>query len=215
MKKFVLKLRIVATIFACLAVMMLVSCNKDDDGLSTSTITSITANVEGGSALNDLIDEVKLVTWNNSGDDVVLATAKFSNGGFKIVLPETVPSNVLSSFNEDYLDEDIKVSNMNVETTYAELHAYNENGDRIGFFYYYKENATTDVEMDLVYANGDVNITGKITDEYGTETWSVYLKKGWNQVFYIDKELPNDKWEDSVTTTSQSGMKWFFDDGGQ
>ena len=212
MKKYNLYL-IAAILFVSAAI---VSCDKDDDdddgGLSTSTVGTIDAKVENGNAFNDLIDEVKLVTLGNSGV-VVLATAKFSNGGFKIGLPETVPSNVLRSFDEQGgVDEDLEVSNMNVKTTFTSLFAYDEDGDWIGGFFYFKEDATTFVGMQLVYADGDVNITGETTDEDGTETWSVYLKKGWNQMFFIDKEWPNDKWESTSTTTSQSGLKWYFSD---
>ena len=217
------RLKNVATIVACFAAALffsaaLVSCNKDDNngdtGQSTLTGTSITANVEGGSALNNLIDEVKLVAYNKENYDqfVVLATAKFTNGGFKIDLPGTVPSSVLESFDEDFLT-DITVSNMNVKTTWAYTKAYDKDGQEIGGFYYYKEDGNTGVIMGLVYAEGDVNITGSSTPhENVTSTYSVSLKKGWNQVFEIEKELPDDKWEYTRTTANQSGMKWIFED---
>ena len=219
MTKFFLRLRIVATIVACLAVMMFASCNKDkdDDGLSTSTITSITADVEGGSALNDLIDEVRLEARIESYYYVVLETAKFTNGGFEFDLPKDVDlSNLRFGIFVDELDntaplEGIKVSNENVNVVWVNMYAYDKDGKQLGYFDYSKHNTYSL----LYYSDGDVNITGKHTREdkgsgsMETIIYSCSFKKGWNMAFEVIQRVSGG-WDYTVTTKSQSDVKWVF-----
>jgi len=207
-------LKNVATIVACFAATLvfsaaIMSCNKDDDnnGLSTSPVTSITASVDGGNALNNLIDEVKLITWNpyDYDDPIELASAKFTNGGFKIDLPETVSPDALDilPFNPS-----INISDKSVKVvSYTNTIAVDEDGERIGVFECYKEDGKTWVAMGLWYADGDVTITGKETTQWGITNFNISLKKGWNQVFFIEDET---SWEETITTTTQSGLKWVF-----
>ena len=209
MKKYNLYL-IAAIVFVSAAI---ASCNKDkddgDNGLSTSTVTTIDATVEGGDALNDLIDEVRLV--GSFGERAVLATAKFSNGGFKIDLPKTLPSNVLESI-EGRLQDGVNVSNKNVKWTRTDMRAYDKDDNLIGRLYYSKSDENTWVYVDFIYSDGDCNITGNVLDEKGIipVTYSVSLKKGWNQMFNITNGLFNDEQEQISTTTIQSGLKWVF-----
>ena len=199
---------------------VITSCDKDDDGPSTSTVSgAFDVKLEGGSAYNNVIDEVKLIGWaENTGSEIVLATAKYSNGGFKIDLPATPPSSILCPIAETFTDggkvnESVKISNTSAKVAEdVQLYAYDADGDRIGGIYCYKEAGNTFVGMTLAYSDSDVTVTGKETTEWGSITYNMSLKKGWNQAFYIEKEVSEEKWEDTLTTTPQSGMKWVLDD---
>ena len=198
---------------------VITSCSKDDDGPSTSTISgALDVKVEGGSAFNNIIDEVKLIGYNpDTYSEVVLATAKYSDGGFKIDLPETPSSGILQPVANLFADggdvsESVKISNTSAKAADVYLYAYDADGDEIGSIYCYKETGNLYVALELIYADSDVTITGSETYEWGTTTFSASLKKGWNQAYYVEKEVSEEKWEDSFTTTPQSGLKWVFDD---
>ena len=211
-----------AALFASAALMT--SCEKDDEdkddnndenGLVASTVSgNLDIKIEG---VHDEFDpsyifDVELTTWDSDHYDyVVLATAKYSNDGFTISLPENPPSNTLKPINDDFgfePEDGVKISNMNAKIMQAGLYAKNEYGSNCGSIYLYKEEGDTEFYMYLIYSDSDVNVTGK--DLGNEETYSLSLKKGWNKMYCIYKELPDGRDDDIYTTTPQSGMKWFF-----
>jgi hypothetical protein len=183
------------------------SCNDDDDDEGGDTggnpilgkTGAVTITVENGASYSGRIDEVRLVY----GDMTVLSDADYNNGSFTIDLP--------ASFNSKYLDvvgEDIpvgvKVSNPSVKIGTAWLTAY-KSGKWVGDFY----PRTAEWEGSLMYATGDVSITGTGTlDDNEKGTFSVNLKQGWNLVYY-GKYTETTR---EIITKAPSGARWVFDE---
>jgi hypothetical protein len=202
------------------------SCKKDDDDENNGGIgNTLTVTVENGSSLNGKIDNVKLeigyeLLSSYGWGYYEVASAPYSNGGFTLNLSETVDDTYLEAFDTDDLDDGVKVSNPNVKTGYAEIEAYKADYST-GCFYH----GTNDWESELMYANGDVSVTGSYTD---TETWedsvggtitetltekcNIHLKKGWNIMYYKGTEKGNNTYEVETTTTAPSGAKWYYVD---
>jgi hypothetical protein len=199
----------------CASMLVVSSCKKDDDGLGTSVVKTLDVKVDDGSKYNDLIDEVRLVGYNiNTWNAVELVTAKYTAGGFKMDLPESVPANILESFGKE--SSNVNVSNTNAKLAYnnVSLRAFDKDGNRVGSIAYSKndKNTNTTVLGELVYADNDVTVTGKVTEEWGAAIYAMSLKKGWNLVFFIEKEVSKGVWEGTATTSGQSGMKWYFEE---
>jgi hypothetical protein len=200
--------------FVCLfTVVALCSCSKDDDDNSSVPDPDIV--VENGSSYNALIDVVKLEVYSNStGKYQTLASAEYKNG-FTLTLPESVSSQYLESLGDD-VPAGVTVSNKNVKTGTASLNAYKSDSEA-GYFYH----KSGDWEGELMYADGDVSVTGTETDtdEYEGTTYtltikySVNLKKGWNRVYQKWTENGNNETVE-ITTTTPSGATWHFESYG-
>ena len=164
--------------FALLAASIIFnSCKKnngDDNGTSFSSfsVSSLDVKVENGAAYNDLIDEVRLEAWDcSAGKRVALETAKYSNGGFKMDLPQSVPESVVCT--ESHVSEDVII----IADAGDGLKAYDKDGKRIGTIIGRFENM--DGMTSILYFESDVTITGN----WGTRIY----KKGWNLSGKIDK----------------------------
>ena len=202
-------------VIVALIVSVVVSSCEKDDGLPVSPVSTLDVKVEDGNDYDNIINEVRLICYNsNNGNPVTLAIVKYSEGGFKMNLPESIPSSVMENIVDIFeADSKIDISKKNSKIAIEiELVAFNKNNEKIGYFFYCKEETdNTYVETLLFYSDSEVNLTGKETYENGTEVWNVSLKMGWNQVFLIEKDLSEDKWEDTFTTKNQSGLKWYFE----
>ncbi|MDR0729988.1 MAG: hypothetical protein LBF19_07715 [Prevotellaceae bacterium] len=188
--------------FVCLfTVVALGSCSKDEEENSDNGIivnNTITAVVENGNSYNDAIDVVKL--YPDSDDDAVLASAEYKNGGFTMTLPANVSSQYLQSIAGDVPDG-ITVSNANVKIGSGNLYAY-KSDNRVGIFYLASGENLVGA---LVYADGDVSITGSSQGEIGTMIFNMNLKRGWNVM--CQKTTQN---EYEITTTVPADAKWRF-----
>jgi hypothetical protein len=210
MKKKYLKM----AFFCLFTVVALSSCNKDEDEGSINTITAV---VENGSSYNALIDVVKLEVESSSSSYELktLTDAEYKDGGFTIILPESVSSQYLElpfGDDDDIIPKGITVSNKNAKGASAYLIAYKSN-KLVGEFYL----ESGDWSGGLIYIDSDVSITGTATE---TETWegetytekfnySVNLKRGWNMVYTKITENSNN-FVLEATTTAPSGAKWYF-----
>ena len=207
MLNFRLNLRIVATTIACLAVIFVTSCSKDSGGPATSTVKTLDVKAGTGGVS---VDVVKLMVWDGAlHKDVAIAEGAYSNGGFKIDLPDDVDSKYLGTFDYDEWYDGITVSNKNAKGIYADIAAFN--GDKIvGYFNYEGETKTSEAYALLMYADSDVSFTGSGTEKDVDETYhwsvSIYLKKGWNWAYEIDEES-----SEKYTTSKPSGLKWVFE----
>jgi hypothetical protein len=206
------------------------SCSKDendDDENGGNIGNTITATVENGSSYNEKINAAK-VEFEYQRDDgkwdyYVAATAPYSNSSFTLQLPENVSDTYLKTFDDDDDDnefpEGVTVSNRNVKRGQALIGAYK--GDhRVGYFYFATGITDMDWSSNLIYANGDVNITGSHTETYNRDSngvthvetyidrYNVYIKKGWNMVYETWKESGN-TYEHETTTTAFSSGKWW------
>ena len=173
------------------------SCgSKDEDGdgdKGTSAISGLTTvKVDGGDTLN--IDTVKLDLGS-----YVAYSAAYTNGEFTIDFP-SVGDEYLGAVTRGLPQDSVNISDTNVKIEDAEFAAY-KSGSKVGRFYY----GTAEWSGFPMYANGDVNITGKWTDEDGGNTINVNLKKGWNIVY---TKYSGTTYE--ITTQVPAGATWRY-----
>ena len=171
----------------------------------------ITATVENGNDYNSEINTVKAYVIYGHGDEYEIATGKYSGGGFRLTLPQSVSSNYLGSAADIMRffmwSDAVQFSDPQVGLATLEVAGYE--GDDMNIpvadFYYHKAvNGENVAEGTFVYADRDVTVTG--SDE---ETiYNVSLKKGWNIIY----DVWNDNGKDEVTTKEVSGMKWYHED---
>ncbi|MDR2287162.1 MAG: Ig-like domain-containing protein [Prevotellaceae bacterium] len=197
---------------------------SDECAVTVTADTTITATVENGSSFNGEVDtvkaEIEYIKSNGRWDDYMLASAPYSNGGFTLKLPKEVSDLYLNALSEGEIPDSITVSNRNVKIGQVFLNAY-ESNYQVGNFYH----GTADWEGFLIYANGNVSVTGsntytEINDFDGdgvpdetytyTEKDNVHLKKGWNMVYTRETEKENNTYEYEMTTTAPSDAKWYF-----
>ena len=205
-------------IIACLAVTTIFSgCNdkenpKDDD-LATSTVKTITAQVEGGSNLNSKIDEVRAFADYLSGSswiDEEIAKGSFANGGFTITLPDNLADKFLEVCN---FPEGINVSDKTVKRTEEVWFLAYKGGEPVGRFWYESDNS----EAMPVFVDGNVEITGTVSEKDIDGTWnrtySLSLKTGWNLIYFTYSYDESSKIGTTTTTTKDpGGLKWFFEE---
>ena len=191
--------------FALLAAGIVFSgCDKDDengDKLETSVFDGIiTASVENGSAYNSTVSRVAAIEENSVEE---IAAGMYANGGFTLTLPSTPNGNFLYGIEETFGNEsDIKYSNKNAKISVVVIfEAYDKDDEYVGEFYCGKFDATTEIDVNFIYADRDVTVTGSVGEKDDTMDYSVSLKKGWNMVYYTENE---------VSTKEKTGMKWYF-----
>jgi hypothetical protein len=202
-----------------LVALIFAGCDKSGNGGDLK----ITASVENGSALNALIDEVRVtehINEDGEGTDVIIATAPFKNGGFTITLPDKIDERLIELLFDE-TPSSITVSNKDVAGIFLidEFSAYKSNEYVGEIFCGYEQGTETNymgVRVAYVFVDADVKVTGSYTDpedEDWTEIYDVNLKKGWNTVYLIETEDENG-WSGTCTTTKPSAdLKWYFDGG--
>ncbi|MCL2074680.1 MAG: hypothetical protein FWH18_12210 [Marinilabiliaceae bacterium] len=190
----------------------------------------IIAKVENGNIYNGYITEVwGIVTDYDNLNEFVVSKGKYSNGGFTIELPSTVDGGYLLRI-EEFFDYYFTISDLSTKMGILYIDAYNANGKFIGvfdrLFFEEKENQTgfssNTIYSIIIYVDKDVSVNGHSVDSNWDYTWDVTanlsLKKGWNEIFSIrDYTYNNGLATDIVllTSTKQSGLKWYFDDWGK
>jgi hypothetical protein len=185
------KLLLMASV-SLLAATVFCACDKDKDkdgDKDTSAIAEgTTVKVDGGSELDIDSVQVRLTT------DITFSFA-YVNGGFTLNLPASVDDTNLSTADKG-LPDGVTASNPKVKIEDGYLAAY-KSGEEVGSFYH----GTDSWDGFLMYANGDVNITGTASE--GGFTFNVKLKKGWNIVYDRDNK--------EYTTTAPVGAKWYYE----
>jgi hypothetical protein len=209
--------------FVCLfTVVALCSCSKDDDeendngnsGNSVIQNNTLVAVVENGASFNETIDSVKAVIYSETGGEITLAQGAYVNDGFTINLPESVDARYLRNINsfvdyEENVPKDVTVSNSDAKFGYVSLYAYKYSD--VGEFYQATEDEEWDNDEELIYADRDVYIIGSDTDYLDKYKYNVYLKKGWNIIYYKSTQNNNSR-EIECTTQVPAGAKWYFYD---
>jgi hypothetical protein len=188
---------------------------EPDNGAVTDL--TITGTVENGSDFPEIASVKFVVGINDIGviEEDVLANGTYQNGQFTITLPESMDNSYLWPLFEDGIPSGVTVSNGNVKGGVAELEAYNEVGDRIGYLYF-RIDDRTEREGYYMYVDGDVIAKGSyIADQYGqttvTEILNVSLKQGWNIVYGKETADGNDNFVYESTTTKPDGnLKWYY-----
>jgi len=210
MKNFRFKLKNVATIVACSAVMIFVSsCGDDEDkDDKDGSFTSIDVTLQG---VSPDVKEVRLIVF--SGNTQVLKTAAFSNEKFRIDLPETVSDNYLYKFDSRF-SPGVVVSNpdalMSSEIGLVCYDGSGENANRIGWFVFRNEAETA--VLSLTYAKSDFTIKGEHSEQDGDRTnnfkFDLSLKKGWNKIYLVNTLSTR---TESYSMVEPAGLSWYFD----
>ena len=203
-----------------------VACEKDKDskgddngggggGGGGNNPFVINATVVNGNDYNDYISTVKAVIYYawGYGEDYVVASGEYKNGGFKLTLPATVPAEYLTEIGSD-LPSSITISDRKAKVMNEALSifAYDGEGDYIGRCFLDDEDGG-DNYSGYLYVDRNVTIKGRYYDEdyyYEEVEYDCSLKKGWNIMYII--------WSENgglYTTQKPSGVnfKWYYYDG--
>ena len=163
-------------------------CGNSDKGGDLK----IDAKVKNGANFNALVDQVRAVGYidieGEESTSVIIATADYKNGGFKIKLPKKIEDERLLYSVEGSMPDGITVSNKNAKTCAVGFEAY-KNG------VYFDELVKTSFNMMLLqtaavsylFADSDVKISGNTEADTGlfkiNMKIDMNLKKGWNTVY--------------------------------
>ncbi|MDR2926589.1 MAG: hypothetical protein LBV41_00030 [Cytophagaceae bacterium] len=211
MNKFIMFKRsfylVAAILVAC---MFLFGCDKtgepgsgESNGSVTLTPEKIAATV---AAIGDKVDEVRLVVSEET--TVTLAKAEFKNNSFSLPFPDNEPSAHLIPISEEWVVEEEKVSDASARILFAKLAGYKA-GIEAGSFEFGKDEPAT--ELEFIYADRDVSITGTVMlDYYYIRENDVHLKKGWNIIAVTDGG-ENSNGATMLTTTIPEGITCTFD----
>jgi len=174
------------------------SCEKSRNGGSLT----IDAKVENGHYLNNSVDEVRAM-WS----EIMIASAPFENGGFKITLPEEIDERTLrpiTLYFEWEISNGIKISNENVEMTrISYFKAYKNNEYIDADFSFYGRSKTKYGSVSFIYVDTDVKITGSFKNNGNTFEYDLDLKKGWNTAYQTGGGM--------TTKKPNIDFKWHFD----
>ncbi|GHV66642.1 hypothetical protein FACS1894199_10480 [Bacteroidia bacterium] len=189
----------------------------------TVTITApdesatFTVTVENGNSYNSRIDSVALLVYNyyddEGGFELVVAAGTYANGGFTVNLPATLsPSHLVEAVDGE--SEGVTVSDKKARIAFGEFEIYAYKNSNVVGAFYCAIDGREDV-LELYYADRDVSITGTELEEYEGSTYiynyNLYLKKGWNIVYWGWSASNNtETYED--TTTIPGGLKWYFEE---
>ncbi|MDR2684908.1 MAG: InlB B-repeat-containing protein [Prevotellaceae bacterium] len=149
----------------------------------------ISATVEGGNEID--VDEVRAIGYilipededgyYTFGEEIVIASAPFTNGGFTITLPGDIDERLLVEMGE--LPDGLTVSNADVKSANAYRLAAYKNNELAGYFYYISENSAM---QNYIFVNKDVRVTGSFTEDGDIFTYDATLKEGWNAVYMAE-----------------------------
>lgn len=171
-------------IVASLLCVSFFSCEKDEAGELEGYLVTV-------SDVENTISGIASVKARLDGS--TLATAKYSNGGFTIGLPD--PD---SKYLEELFDG---VDGCMLDGFYA----YDSDGDMLGEFLYAKMSANDVLTMGFfIYIDEDIEFH-ESDDDF---TFNISGEKGWNLLYIItdDPDLETG----TFTTVKQNGMMWLF-----
>ena len=211
MLKIRFKLRKVAVIISCLAVTtMISSCDEKEkeeefDLVSDWFDGKITATMENVSAWS----VSKIVARTRGKQNYIdVVSGNYSNGGFTLNLPSTLPDECLENTSLDFINfnfSDYEAKIQQIEFSYYENS--NNNDFWLGTVWHYTKVNDTETSVLYWYADRDVTITGKDN----TSKVSISFKKGWNRLYVTDNHT------DGIfiySTKPVDGCKWYFNQSG-
>jgi len=201
------------------------SCDRDNDngngnGTKPAPFT-ITAVVYNGNDYNNLISGVVAKSITRSYAMEVIASANYFNGGFTITLPATLDDKFLFSNPFSRLEASgFTISDKNARVTHffdgMTVLANSGDNEIIGLFVHRDlNNFDAHLEGFFMYADRDVTITGthRSVTPGGlnhTETWLVFLRKGWNKVYFKGTSEEQEITSMYVTEPIFGELNWYF-----
>ena len=185
------------------------ACSKDDEKKGDNLESSfdgktITANVVNGSRYNSSVSTVRAMAYDQTSyyGRESIASGSYANGGFTLTLPVTPAAKYLVLVVERFEQDFLTISNRDARVLPSlEFRAFDRNGEEVDDLVYAKEDNTSYTEVEFMYADRAVTITGSTTHY----TANLSLKQGWNMVYYIESESGF-----VATTNPASGLKWYF-----
>ena len=211
------------------AALSFTSCGNSKNGGDLT----IDAKVENGNLVNSQVDEVRAVGYldgepipvdiDNDGEidyydypNVIIATAPFKNGGFKITLPKKIDERLIEPLIEDFTEgvPNVKISNKNVKgAMFERLEAF-KNNKLVGTFESSYESGQTGAFPMYMFVDGNCNISGSFSETFGgykmEETMDVNLKKGWNTVYVVHTEAGTTVTYNVTTKKPKYDFTWHF-----
>ena len=177
--------RIISTA-ALFAALSFTGCENNSKNGGSLTIN---AKVEDGNSINNFVDEVYAIDYSQ---EIIIASAPYKNGGFKITLPEKIDERLLfqiTDYFEEEIDGGVKVSNKYASITNINHFAGYKNNEDVFAFYLEGGNSEKHVTVFYFYVDTDVQIIGAFEPEWWFQPikYNMNLKKGWNTVYYIYK----------------------------
>jgi len=187
---------------------------------------TINAKVKNGNLVK--VDEARAVGYIYSEtpygyydwNDIIIATALYKNGGFKIKLPkDNIDARLIETIDfEDAFDIDVTVSNNNVKGAMVEGFLAFKNNEEIGefIFLYYSYDAIGYVLY--MFVDSDCKIYGYESDmdQYDGQTYKwedsvdLDLKKGWNTVYEYYMAVGNSEIYKITTKKPELDFTWYY-----
>ena len=188
--------------------LILGGCSKDDDELNNGKTDSfngtVNAKVENGASYEGQISTVWALynaEVNSSGAlrGNMLSTGDYTNGGFKITLPD-IPSSFLVNVQTFFangmnIDGELEYSEPDAQILDADFFGITEDDEYLDYFVYINSD-TQRTRCLFIFADSNVTIKG------GKDV-NVSLRKGWNRIFWTPAS-------NKVVSTAPSGMKWYL-----
>ena len=178
----------------------------------------ITAVVQNGNAYNSVISRVKALYYTDSGEEHVVASGTYANGGFTMTLPSTPNAGYLSTIGSLFGGAgNMIISDRNANIMSIDLfEGFNADDYVVCDFSYESAMAgNTTTYTTFMYADRDVSFTGSFNDREGAEIWyyncSVSLKRGWN-IMYRTMTWNGNNVDVNLTTKAVSGVRWTIAD---
>jgi len=200
MKKY---LKLLALLPLLCGLVIVVSCNKDDDTIGNG-FTIIATNV-----INDIeqISTVKVIFL----EEIEIAQAPYLNNGFELKLPASVSYRYM--FPIEYMVHEgdaMMISDKNASAfaiTPNNIFGFDQNGNRIGSFVLASFDRNMFVQWYLV--DRDVTVKGEVGD--GEELgYDLDLKKGWNPVYISMDYSRTPVMKFTTENPYDTELKWFF-----
>jgi len=217
MKTSIFKCRLFLTLG--LIITLCYSCKNDDHGPGSgdAALTINVTNVINGSST---IDAVKAEIEGDT-DSYTAAEAQYTDNGFTLKLPATIPNEYLSLFtgDEDYM-AGFSISDTTAKIASINMYAYGS-GNYMGSIDYASADPFGDdstlVESLFIYADKNVTVYGESGDDYSTQRINITLNKGWNICFSTTTLIASDEFSkvqyiSTLTSQKPSGttMYWYF-----
>jgi len=184
----------------------------------------IDAKVSNGDLVNSQVDEVRAIgtIYFGGGDweDVIIATAPFKNGGFKITLPETFDQRLLYKINFESLFPEIpniSISDKNVKgMNFWDIYAF-KNNLLVGLFRCMYDIPYKEGTLYFMFVYSDCKVVGSHTEAYPTYknefTVDLNLKKGWNMVYETRTTAGDTRIYKTSTQKPDFDLAWYFQGG--
>jgi len=146
-----------------------------------------------------------------STDDVVLATTKYENDGFKLQLPKTVSDQYLVKL-ADGEQNGLTISDLTAKSTAVMFCAYDNTDNQTGIIYLVGMDLKYFASATYLYSDKKFTIKGKLEEGSLSVEYDCNVKKGWN-VLYLLQGIANGTNTFTTQKPSEVKMEWTFDSG--